>query len=108
MIDRKIVDEYLKLVELHNLDLKKYELVDIIPTDKQKFVDIENSTIDVANDTEKYQDLVGLSITELENIIEELKMKEYYTNSNNGLKFYTIKRLEAEKILDKLHLENPK
>jgi len=41
-IDRSIVDEYLALVDLSQLDKSRYELVDIQPTDKQKFVQIEN------------------------------------------------------------------
>jgi hypothetical protein len=46
MIDREIVTDYLKLSGLENLDLKKYELVTIKETDKQKFIDIENRTLD--------------------------------------------------------------
>lgn len=42
MIDRTVVDAYLKLVELDTLDLKKYEVVDIVVTDKKKFDAIEN------------------------------------------------------------------
>ncbi|MGE5393958.1 MAG: hypothetical protein ACM3P1_04385 [Candidatus Saccharibacteria bacterium] len=46
MIDKTIVDEYLKLMGLTGLDPKQYILVDIEKTDKQRFVDIENGTID--------------------------------------------------------------
>ena len=105
MIDKKVVDEYLKLVDFDILDPKKYELVDIAVTDKQKFADIENSKIDAPNDAEKYQDLAGLSITELKTLIEELKDKESMTNPNNGLKYYTIKRLDVEKYLEQLQLK---
>jgi hypothetical protein len=42
MIDRTIVDEYLKLVGRKTLDLKKFDLVDIVITDKKRFADIEN------------------------------------------------------------------
>lgn len=45
MLDRKIVKEYLDLIGLSELNVNKYELVDILPTDKQKFVDIENSQL---------------------------------------------------------------
>ena len=46
MIDRTIVDEYIKLMDLVVLDPKMYVEVDIEITDKQRFVDIENKTID--------------------------------------------------------------
>ena len=45
MVDRNIVAEYLDLIGLSDLNLNTYELVDILPTDKQKFVDIENSQL---------------------------------------------------------------
>lgn len=44
MIDRSIVDEYLKLIDNKILDPQKYELVDLIITDKKKFYDIENGS----------------------------------------------------------------
>ena len=43
MIDKNVVNEYLKLAELDLLDPKKYEVVNIIATEKQKFINIENS-----------------------------------------------------------------
>jgi hypothetical protein len=46
MIDKNVVAEYLNLVEFDILDPKKYELVDIVVTDKKKFTEIENSKID--------------------------------------------------------------
>ena len=46
MIDKNIVDEYLKLRGLEKLDLQKYIIVDdIIETDKTKFKDIENKNL---------------------------------------------------------------
>ena len=105
MIEKNIVEEYLKLVDFNFLDPKKYELVDVVTTDKKNFNIIENSNIDTSNEFDKYQDLAGLSITELETIIAELKEKEINTNSNNGLKYYTIKRLEAERYLVARHKE---
>lgn len=106
MIDRTIVDEYLILMDLENLDPKKYVLVDIEETDKQRFIDIENGTIDSVTILDKYQDLSGLSVDELTWIIQDLKRKEHYTNPNNGRKFLTIKRLEAEKLLGILQTDN--
>lgn len=106
MIDRTIVTEYLKFMDLESLDPKKYVLVDIEKTDKQRFVDIENGTIDSVSILDKYQDLSGLSIDDLKSIIQDLKREESYTNPNNGRKFLTIKRLEAEKLLEKLQIDN--
>ena len=102
LIDKTFIDEYLNLVDFDTLDPKKYELVDIVVTDKKKFTEIENSKIDTPNDAEKYQEIAGLSITELKALIEELKDKEHNTNPNNGLKYYTVKRLHAEKYLEQL------
>lgn len=42
MIDRKVVDLYLSLVDFNVLDKKRFELVDVFPTDKQKFAELEN------------------------------------------------------------------
>ena len=102
MIDKLVVEDYLKLKSWTNLDLNKYELVDIKKTNKQRFVAIENGTIDSVNVLDKYQDLKNLSIEELKNTIEHLRKRENYTNSNNGLKFITVKRLDAEKLLENL------
>ncbi len=42
MIDRKVVELYLSLVNFNVLDKKRFELVNILPTDKQKFTMLEN------------------------------------------------------------------
>ncbi|MDR3711332.1 MAG: hypothetical protein P4L51_00830 [Puia sp.] len=102
MVDKNVVHEYLHLVDFDVLDPKKYDLVEITITDKKKFSDIENSKIDSPNDAERYEDLLGLSMSELNALIEELREKEANTNSNNGAKYYTIKRLDAEKYLEQL------
>lgn len=103
MIDREVVDEYLEITGSSFLDLKKFELVDIEKTDKQQFVDIENASIDSLDIENKYQDINSLSVEELESFIAELKRTESYTNNNNGKKFVTIKRIEAEKRLELLN-----
>jgi len=102
MIDRNVVDDYLKIINAERLDLTKFELVDIKETDVQRFVNIENGTISSVDIEDKYNDLASLSIEDLKVLIGKLKMREEYTNSNNGLKFITIKRLEAEKRLENL------
>ncbi|WP_350290528.1 mannose-1-phosphate guanylyltransferase [uncultured Croceitalea sp.] len=43
MIDRKVVELYLSLVDFDELDKKRFELTDIKSTDKQKFAELENS-----------------------------------------------------------------
>jgi hypothetical protein len=45
MIDRSIAQEYLSKVDFDILDSHSYELVDIKPTDKSKFVEMENERI---------------------------------------------------------------
>jgi hypothetical protein len=45
MIDRNIVDLYLGLVDFNMLDKNRFEFVDILPTDKQKFVELENEKL---------------------------------------------------------------
>ena len=102
MIDKKVIDEYLSVIGVQNLDLKKYIPVDIEKTDKQKFVKIENATIESITTFDKYDDLRELTLEELKCVIENLKLKESYTNSNNGKKYLTIKRLEAEAYLNEM------
>jgi hypothetical protein len=45
MIDRNVVDLYLSLVDFNALDKNRFELVDILPTDKQKFSNLENEKV---------------------------------------------------------------
>jgi hypothetical protein len=45
MIDRNVVDLYLSLVDFNALDNNRFELVDILPTDKQKFSKLKNEKI---------------------------------------------------------------
>ncbi|GLB48200.1 hypothetical protein [Neptunitalea lumnitzerae] len=41
-IDKEVVDLYLSKVGFDSLDKNKYELIDILPTDKDKFTRLEN------------------------------------------------------------------
>ena len=100
MIDRNVIDEYLSIIDSKCLDLKKYILVDVEETDKQKFEKIENKTIESIEFLDTYDDIKVLSKEELVNVIENLKRQESYTNSNNGKKYLTIKLIEAEKYLE--------
>ena len=45
MIDKNVGTEYLKLIDTEKLDLGKFEVVEIVETDKQRFSDIENASI---------------------------------------------------------------
>ena len=45
MIDRNVVDLYLSLVDFNFLDKNRFDLVDILSTDKQKFAELENQKI---------------------------------------------------------------
>ena len=103
MIDREIVCEYLQIIEKQTLDSNNYELVDIEKTDNSRFNRIENENIESINCLDKYQDLNGFSTKELVSAIDNLKRIEKYTNSNNGKKFVTIRRLEAEKLLENMN-----
>jgi hypothetical protein len=44
-IDRTVVADFLQIKEFTELDLNRYEIVDIELTDKQKFVAIENEIL---------------------------------------------------------------
>jgi hypothetical protein len=105
MIDRKVIAEYLSIIGVQNLDLKKYIPVDIKETDKQQFIEIENKNTESITAHEKYSDLRELSLEELKKAIEDLKREESETNANNGKKFITAKRLAAEIFLEKLIAE---
>jgi hypothetical protein len=44
-IDRNVVELYLSIVKSKKLNFSRFELTDILPTDKQKFNDLENQKI---------------------------------------------------------------
>lgn len=46
MIDRSVINEYLKYKEWNSLDPKCFDIVDIKPTDKQYFTKIENDILE--------------------------------------------------------------
>ena len=46
MIDRNIVDSYLNQVNFNVLDKNRFELVDIVSTERQKFANMENEKLD--------------------------------------------------------------
>ena len=101
-IDKVAVQEYLTRANLDNLDTKKYIVIEIPKTDKSRFTQIENSKLDSSEEDSKYLDLEDLTSEELDKVILDLKEMEGKTSPNNGLKYYTSKRIEAEKRLMKL------
>ena len=92
VIDKLVVDTYLKIMDLPYLDLNKYELVDIKKTDKTRFFAIENGSLETTQVFDKYPDLNSLSIEELKNAVEYLRRKEMATNPKNGMKFIPLKK----------------
>jgi hypothetical protein len=102
MIDKLVVDDYLKFKGWPCLDLNKYELVDINKNDKQRFVSIENGSLETVSVLDKFPDLKSLSMEELKKAVEYLRRRERDTNPNNGVKFITIKKIEAERLLKQL------
>lgn len=101
MIARKVIDEYLSYMNLPELDMNKFVIVEIEETDKKKFADIENEAIDTRTVSNRFDNLEELSIDELKLVIQRLKRRESYTNPINGKKFITIQRIEAEELLRK-------
>ena len=45
-LDRNSIDEYLSQVDFNVIDERHFEVMDFIPTDKSRFKEIENSSID--------------------------------------------------------------
>jgi len=103
-IDKMVVDEFLEIKGWKNLNLNDYELVEIKETDKKRFSAIENETLQDITVSDKYPDLNGLTIDELRNTVKYLRWKEARTRPNNGVKFITVKRLEAERLLEQVDM----
>lgn len=51
MIDKKSIDEYLKLVDFDILDEKKFTIIEFSKTDKSRFNEIENTEIEFMNES---------------------------------------------------------
>jgi hypothetical protein len=82
MIDKLIVDDFLKRKGWPCLDLSKFELVDVKRTDKQRFVAFENGSLQTVSVLDKYPDLKSLSLEELKKAVEYLRRRERGTNPN--------------------------
>lgn len=103
MIDRTIVQEYLKLVDFDDIDNSRFELVDIIPTDKQKFKEIENERYPYEdfNLELRFKEPNELTVNELEYVIQDLKVGEESSVFNKARRSFKRSRLEFEEELEK-------
>jgi len=102
MIDRAIIQEYLKLVDFDFIDDNHFELVDIIPTDKQKFKEIENESYsaDEFNPELRFKKPNELTDDELEFVIQDLKDGEESSAFNKARRSFKRSRLEFEEELE--------
>lgn len=96
MIDRQCIDEYLSYMKLSKLDMSKLEPVDIIETNKRRFSDIQNETMDSIVNSGGIDNFGEFSDDELNQTIRDLRREESYTNPRDGKKFISIQRIEAE------------
>lgn len=103
MIDRSIVQEYLKLVDFDFLDESHFELVDIIPTEKQKFKETENESYsnEDYNSELRFKQPNELTNDELEFVIQDLKEGEESSTFNKARRSFKRSRLKFEEELDK-------
>ncbi len=101
-IDRKVIDDYLKIVEFTILDKKYFELIDILPTNKQNFVAFENEK----DEKEEFSPELSfkkpneLTDYELEYVIESLIEDEENSRFNKGRRSFKRSRLEFEEELE--------
>lgn len=51
MIDKKSIDEYLKLVDFDIIDEKNFTIIEFSKTDKSRFNEIENTEIEFMNES---------------------------------------------------------
>lgn len=103
MIERSIVQEYLKLVDFDVIDDRHFELVDVISTDKQKFKGIENESYsnEGFNLELRFKKPNELTEGELEFVIQDLKEGEESSVFNKARRSFKRNRLEFEEELEK-------
>lgn len=103
MIDQSIVQEYLKLVDFDVIDESRFELVDIIPTDKQKFKEIENESYlnEDFNPELRFKKPNELTDNELVFVIQDLREGEESSEFNKARRSFKRSRLEFEEELEK-------
>jgi hypothetical protein len=103
MVQEEITEQYLSIIGCTELDLKKYEIVSVEPTDKQKFAEIENEVLEEELDpTElRHKEIHKLTKKELDFMIEE------YEYSIQTIKFNKARR-SYQKYLNELIEEKEK
>jgi len=108
MIDREIVDDYLEIVDFNILDKNNFELVDIIPTDKKKFVEFENQTFEESEFSSdlRFKEPNELNEEELVFIINSLLEDERNTKFNKARRSFKKSRFEFEEELESRKMKN--
>lgn len=97
-VDREIVEEYLKQVDFDELKPSKYELVNILPTDKTKFNEILNTKLDSGFDFDSLKEKESHKMTdkELEFMIDYCSDKEESVGYNKARRSFKDFRRELE------------
>lgn len=110
MVDRKIADEYLNMVDFDVLDKNNFTLVDIVSTDTKEFEKLEHQLLDNTEPSAyalSFKEPHELNNEELKFIIEALLEDEYNARFNKGRRSVKKRRIEYEEELEKrLHQEN--
>lgn len=104
MIDKNIVEDYLRLVNFKELDKNHFELVDILPTNKKRFTDIENEKFSnefAFSEDLRFRNPVELSDNELDFIIKDLLEKEVSVKFNKARRSFKQLRKAFEDELEK-------
>ncbi len=103
MVDRSIVQEYLKLVDFDVIDDSHFELVDVVPTDKQRFKEIENESHsdEVFSPELRFKNPNELTDNELAYVIQDLREGEESSAFNKARRSFKRSRLELEEELEK-------
>lgn len=97
-IEKRIVAEYLGLVDFDVLPPTKYELIEIAPTDLSKFASIENEKAGFTFDFYrlKEKEIFQLSDEELHFMIDASAEREKNSMYNKGRRFIKKYRMELE------------
>jgi len=108
MIDKNVVDEYLQIVNVKELDKSVFELIEVINTDKQKFKDLENEKYldEELNPDLRFKKPNELSDSELEFVIQDLKEGEENAKFNKGRRSFKRSRVEFEEELENRNKKN--
>ncbi|UKN03445.1 hypothetical protein K6119_07955 [Paracrocinitomix mangrovi] len=103
MIQKDIVDQYLTITGWSELDKNQYELVEIAPTDKQYFKDLENETLEEELDFQKLKEkeLHKLTDEELDFLIEEFEYDVQSTKFSKARRSLSRKLTELQEEKEK-------